>query len=112
MSQKNATLRISYQDDILLADLIGEMDHHTSRQLREVLDAELHKYRPTTLVLNFEQLTFMDSSGLGFVVGRLQLLGRFGGLLRLVNVGRHIMRIFNLAGLERLPNLHIEGAAV
>lgn len=109
MPYKNATLRLGFDGKHLFADIAGEIDHNSVSELREKTDEHLYRFRPKMLIVNFSQVSFMDSSGLGFVVGRVRLLKELGGCVKVIGADRRTMKIFTLAGLERLPNLKIEG---
>lgn len=63
-------MRILNSDNIITVKLSGEIDHHTASPIREKIDTELLKNRPTELILDFSEVTFMDSSGVGLVLGR------------------------------------------
>lgn len=63
-------MRILISDDIMTANLSGEIDHHTASPIRTKIDTELLKNRPKELILDFSEITFMDSSGVGLVLGR------------------------------------------
>ena len=110
MLYKNASLRLGFDGVHLFADVGGELDHNSVGELREKTDEQLYRMRPRMLILNLSQVSFMDSSGLGFVVGRARLLKELGGVVKVIGADRQTMKILTLAGLERLPNLKIEGA--
>ncbi len=63
-------MRILNSDNILTVYLSGEIDHHTASPIRTKIDTELLKSRPGELILDFSEVTFMDSSGVGLVLGR------------------------------------------
>ena len=58
----------------LLAMLCGEIDHHSSMLMRAELDAAIYAHMPKTLILNFQNVTFMDSSGIGLIMGRYKII--------------------------------------
>ncbi|MBO5929145.1 MAG: anti-sigma factor antagonist [Clostridia bacterium] len=83
--------------------LSGELDHHSARSLREQVDAAVVRSSATVLRLDFSGVTFMDSSGIGLIMGRYRLLQSRGGKLLVVGVSDRLLRVMKLAGLERLP---------
>ena len=83
--------------------LTGDLDHHGATALREQVDALIHTHRPKRLVLDFGGLSFMDSSGIGFVMGRYKRMTAHGGTLRVRSATPRMERVMRLAGLERLP---------
>ncbi len=83
--------------------LAGELDHHNAAPLREKVDSVIRKRCPKTLVLDFGGISFMDSSGIGFVMGRYKLMQSIGGQLRVSGASPRMEKVMRLAGLERLP---------
>ncbi len=80
----------------------GEIDHHTAVSVRNGIDAVLFEKRPAQLRLDLSGVGFMDSSGLGLIMGRLSVMKALGGGLLLLNPSPETMRILSLAGMERL----------
>ncbi len=83
--------------------LSGELDHHNAAPVREQVDAMITSRKPKLLVLDFGGITFMDSSGIGFVMGRYKLMTSLGGQLRVSGANARMEKVMRLAGLERLP---------
>lgn len=83
--------------------LAGELDHHGASALRERVDAVVRERRPRLLVLDFSGITFMDSSGIGFVMGRYKLMQSMGGQVQVCGATPRMEKVMRLAGLERLP---------
>ena len=93
----------------LTARITGEIDHHAARRLREEIDGEVFRALPGTLLLDLSGVGFMDSSGLGLILGRLNLMTSRKGVLRLSGLNPPVARILMLAGVERLPGLILPG---
>ncbi len=89
----------------LLVRLDGELDHHRSAMLRTEIDAALYAHMPRILVLDFQAVTFMDSSGIGLIMGRYKILQPMGGEIRIQNASAYISRVLKLAGMERLAQI-------
>ena len=81
--------------------LRGSVDHHTLAPVRGQIDAALSYARTTELVLDLSGVEFMDSSGLGLILGRYARMSELGGHLVLCGVGNDIMRILRLAGADK-----------
>ncbi|MBQ9964959.1 MAG: STAS domain-containing protein [Clostridia bacterium] len=96
-------VRIEPTADGITAWVSGEIDHHTARVLRERIDAAIATKKPKVLRLDFSGVGFMDSSGIGLVMGRYRLVNAYGGVLRVVGASDRLLRVMKLAGLERLP---------
>ena len=95
-------LTMHSEDNVLTAKLSGELDHHRCQEIRKKIDARAESERPKVLVLDFSSVGFMDSSGVGLVMGRYRQISLLGGRLSLVNVPEAILRVFRLSGLESL----------
>ena len=110
MMTKEKQVRASYADGVLSVGIVGEVDHHSARPLREEIDRYLYLYRPTVLSLSLARVNFMDSSGLGLILGRLALCRELACPMRLTDVSERAARIFRMAGLARMEGLTIEEA--
>ena len=93
---------IDTEENTVIAHLSGEVDHHTAAELRSDIDLAIERHRPQTLVLDFDGVTFMDSSGIGLVMGRYKTVKSFGGCVIIENTGSQIRKVMRLAGLDRL----------
>lgn len=81
----------------LTAYLTGEIDHHAAQTLREQIDAQVLSRTPVKLVLDFGGVSFMDSSGVGLMLGRNTMMRVLGGTLLIQNPPPQIVRILRLA---------------
>ncbi len=98
---------IKNKNNTLYAFLKGEIDHHTAPELRASIDdAIILNEKPTTLVLDFSGVTFMDSSGVGLVMGRYRLLSSKGKKLRVDNLSARDYKIMKMSGIERLAEIN------
>ena len=95
-------VRIENQDGIITAFIMGDIDHHSAKEIRETIDFSLESSLPEILVLDFKDVTFMDSSGIGLVMGRYKLMQSMDGELRIQNVSSHMKKVMRLAGLDKL----------
>lgn len=86
----------------LTADLIGEIDHHTAEAMRMDIDKRIAADKPETLCLNFSKVTFMDSSGVGLVMGRYRTLSAYGGKMELCEMPASVQRIMQLSGIGKI----------
>ncbi|MBQ8514267.1 MAG: anti-sigma factor antagonist [Ruminococcus sp.] len=93
------------ENSCLTAVLSGELDHHNIRSIREEIDTAVIEQQPHTLILDFRQVTFMDSSGIGLILGRCKIMGGLGGSTIVRNPPPHIKRIMRLSGIERIARI-------
>lgn len=82
--------------------IAGELDHFAAPQIRRRLDELLEDPAVTHLVLDLENLTFMDSSGIGMLLGRLRALQARGGSLSVRHMQPPVEKLFRLSGLDRV----------
>ncbi len=85
---------------VLTIRIRGEIDHHTAAPMRADIDELLFSHRPTELVLDMSGVSFMDSSGLGLIMGRYGILRQLGGRLILEDPSPETVSILRLAGME------------
>ena len=96
-------LELTREGAKLTAHLIGELDHHAAADLRGRMDAALLSCRPQILRLDLSRLTFMDSSGIGLIMGRYRLMLSLEGRMLLAGTSPRMERMIRLAGLDKLP---------
>ncbi len=102
MKKENTNIRLSQTDDTLYAFVSGEVDHHTAKGIRQAIDAALISYAPECLVMDVSGITFMDSSGLGLVLGRYTKACEAGIAFSVQGAGERVIRMFDMAGLDRI----------
>ena len=90
---------------ILSIRIRGEIDHHTAAAIRQGIDATLFEKRPKTLILDLSAVGFMDSSGLGLIMGRYSVMKELGGEMTVWNPSPETRAILTLAGMERLVKI-------
>ncbi len=88
--------------------LSGEIDHHNAAALRLEADEAIQSSLAPNVRLDFGEVTFMDSSGIGFVLGRYRIAESYGGNVEVVNLSSRLYSIMKLAGLEKLVTLKKE----
>lgn len=98
-------VKLDFKGEVLTAYLEGEIDHHSARTIRNEIDISIEKYMPSMLVLDFYDVKFMDSSGIGLVMGRYKLLKENDAELYIINTPTPIYKVMKLAGLERLAKI-------
>lgn len=86
----------------LIVKLSGEIDHHTSARLKEEVDREIGLRNIVNLVLDFDEVTFMDSSGIGVIVGRYKQIQARGGKTMIIRVKPQVDKILEISGLKKI----------
>lgn len=92
-------VKIVKENDIVTAFIEGDIDHHTAKDIREAIDVYVEENQPKLLNLNFSKVQFMDSSGIGLIMGRYRLMHLLNGSLRVICIPDHIKRLIKLSGL-------------
>lgn len=93
---------ITYDNGIMTARLYGEIDHHIAPGIRSAIDARIESTHPRVLRMDFSAVSFMDSSGIGLVMGRYRSVSLVGGTCEVVNIPAPLSRVFALSGLGGL----------
>ena len=99
------TIDITTQGQTATASLCGEIDHHNAKEIREELDRFIMSSQPKELEIDFKGISFMDSSGIGLIMGRHKLISECGGVLVVKNPQLYIKRVLKLSGIERLVRI-------
>lgn len=95
-------LRLSYTEDTVIAEIGGEIDHHRAVSVRSQIDEALFTRMPKKLIIDIGRVDFMDSSGLGLIMGRLAKAKEIDATLVLRNPSARVMRMIKMAGLDRI----------
>jgi len=98
---------------ILIVRLSGELDHHTADMVRMQMDEAIQRRQCEHLVLSLKDLEFMDSSGLGVILGRYKLIKNKGGKMVVCDVNPPVYRLLEMSGLFKImPIYENEGTAL
>ena len=86
----------------LTVSFCGDIDHCAAQNLRRQIELQIEKTRPDELRLDFEKVSFMDSSGIGMIIGRYKTMVRRGGRVTAIGMNQFVLRLFCMAGLHRI----------
>lgn len=86
----------------LIIKLSGELDHHTAEEVRSKIDDNLDKEKASVVIMDFSGVTFMDSSGIGVIIGRYKKLSLREGRLIIANINQGVKRVFDISGLYKI----------
>ncbi|MFB5191197.1 anti-sigma F factor antagonist [Alicyclobacillus fastidiosus] len=102
-----------YENGVLVISLQGELDHHAVEKMRDDIEEQLAQSDYQGLVMSFRNIDFMDSSGLGLILGRFRSVSQHGGHMALCEVGPSLKKLFEMSGLLKvLPLYEAEEVAV
>ncbi len=86
----------------LVAILAGEIDHHVADYIKNSVEKELDKTKSKNLIFDFTKVTFMDSSGIGMIIGRFKLTEKQGGKTVVIGLSDNVKKLFSLSGLSKI----------
>ena len=89
--EKQLTLKIS-----------EEIDESTTEKLRRKIDNEITRFLPRKVIFDFSDVSFMDSAGIGMVLGRYKVIKMLGGQLELMNVNKQVEKVFEISGILKI----------
>ncbi|ENH97391.1 anti-sigma F factor antagonist [Gracilibacillus halophilus YIM-C55.5] len=92
-------------ENVLILRIEGELDHHTAVQLKNEWQHHMQYHQIKHVVLNLEDLHFMDSSGLGVILGRYKEVQQLGGEMVVCSISSSVKRLFDLSGLFKIVRL-------
>lgn len=90
----------------LIIHLPSELDHHSSEQIRKEADRLIQSRNIRCVLFDFEQTTFMDSSGIGMLIGRYKMMRFLGGAVLAVQVNERMQRILTMAGIYKIMDIY------
>ena len=90
------------KDKQLVFEMEEEIDEYSVQNIKRRMDNEIQRYMPKEVIFDFSNVSFMDSAGIGLVIGRYKLIDMIGGELRVANVSSQIQKIFEMSGLLKL----------
>lgn len=96
------------KDKVLILNITEEIDHHSAEKIRNRADYEIQKYMPKNLIIDFAKVSFMDSAGIGMLIGRYKTVALFGGKTYITNVNQSIKKVFEMSGVLKIIPI-IEG---
>lgn len=93
-------------DKLLTCQITEEIDHHTTERIRRILDDEIERYIPKRMVFDFDKVSFMDSAGIGMILGRYKMMRMLGGSMEMVNVNSNVRKIFEMSGIPKIIQIN------
>ena len=96
------------QDGNLTIALNGEIDHHCAKHYIQTITSKIEAYTPRVCVLDFQEVTFMDSSGIAVVINALRNMSKIDGRLELEGLKPQPMKVFRTSGIDKLINIKEE----
>ena len=95
-------IRIEHIGTTLVVKPEGELDHHSAKNVRETIDREIELRKIKNLVLDFNKVSFMDSSGIGVIAGRYKIINSLGGKTMVIRANEQVDKILEISGLKKI----------
>ena len=102
MQTQTARVSVSMGGNDMLCSIHGDIDHHNARVIRMQIDDALYKQRPRKLTLDLSRVEFMDSSGIGMILGRYKKMQFMKGSVKVVNASDRILGAMEMSGLHKI----------
>lgn len=90
------------KDKQLIFKINEDIDECVAQKIRRKLDNEIERYMPRKVVFDFDSVTFMDSAGIGLIIGRYKFANMLGGKLEVANLTQNVKKIFEMSGILKL----------
>ena len=90
----------------LVVEINGDIDHHSAEIIRDKLEREFARTRAKNIIFDFNKVSFMDSSGIGMILGRYRVLEKLGGVVAVANMSAEASRVFEISGLHKLIKVY------
>jgi len=90
------------KDKLLIFKITDEVDDCSVQKIRRKADYEIERYMPKRVIFDFDSVTFMDSAGIGMIIGRYKFANMVGAKLELANLTQSVKRIFEMSGILKL----------
>ena len=90
------------EDKLLVFKITDEIDDCNVQKIRRRADYEIERYMPRKVIFDFDSVTFMDSSGIGLIIGRYEFTNMLGGKLEVANLTQNVKKIFEMSGILKL----------
>ena len=90
------------EDKLLRIKITEDIDHHSTEKLRRMADNEITRYMPRKVLFDFDKVSFMDSAGIGMIIGRYKTANMLGGTVELTNVKPSVKKVFEMSGVLKI----------
>ncbi|WP_326908573.1 STAS domain-containing protein [Sedimentibacter sp. MB31-C6] len=89
----------------LFIKLNGDLDHHSSESIRDIIDEKIKDEKYKKIVIDLKKLDFIDSSGIGFVIGRYKVIRKRNGVIEIINASKKVRKILDMSGIGKIINI-------
>lgn len=90
------------KDKLLVFKIVDEIDEYSAQKIRREADYEIKRHMPRKIIFDFDSVTFMDSAGIGLLIGRYKFANILGGKVEVANLTESVKKIFEMSGILKL----------
>ena len=98
-------INYSKKDKLLKVEITEEIDHHIVEKIRRKVDDEITRYMPRKTIFDFSRVSFMDSAGIGMIIGRYKMMKLIGGETEIINISPNVKRILEMSGINKIISM-------
>ena len=96
------TSEFDEMDNCLYIQITEEIDHHTTEKIRRKMDNEITRFMPRKVMFDFSKVSFVDSAGIGLLIGRYKLEKMLGGITEIINANQTIKKVLEMSGIVKV----------
>ncbi|MDK2564724.1 anti-sigma F factor antagonist [Romboutsia sedimentorum] len=94
------------QKNLLIEFMSTELDHHITNEVRDEIDNILISKSVKNIIFDFRNINFMDSSGIGVIIGRYKKISSDGGKVSVININDRVKKVFDLSGMNKIIGIY------
>ena len=94
------------EKNLIIEFMVPELDHHITNEVRDGIDNILSSKPIKNIIFDFKNIKFMDSSGIGVIIGRYKKISSEGGKVSVINVNARVKKIFDLSGMDKIISIY------
>ena len=99
-------IELTGEKKLITVRIDGELDHHSAADIRARIDRELKRTGAVNVAFDFSNVEFMDSSGIGVIMGRYKIVKSLGGRVVIFGMSKEIERIVRMAGVQKIADIY------
>ena len=99
-------IKVTVRKNILVVTLFGELDHHTTKDVKNLIEEVIKNRSVKNLIFDLSNLTFMDSSGIGIIIGRYKLISSLGGSVAISGARGNVNKLLYMSGINKIINIY------
>lgn len=99
-------IELTSEKKLITVRISGELDHHSASEIRDRVERELRRTGASSVAFDMSEMTFMDSSGIGLIMGRFKTVRTLGGKIVIFGASHETERILRMAGVDKIAEIY------